>query len=175
MPRQPEDKGRREKLALEPTIPSTSVKRRMPDLQTEPRVVEPPSGGSTKWVVLALVAAVAAAFWGLSERGPKKVDPAAATATGETTPTVPPPTPAKPSSRPGRPAGAATPPGTAASSAPAGSTAAAGAPGEAAPPTVAAMPTHKVFHHRHKKVVNRKAKAVKLPRLPAPPPPDNRP
>src|SRR4051812_30025368 len=85
MPRKPDDKGRREKLALEPTIPSTSVKRKMPDLFTEPRVIEPRTGGSTKWVVAALVAAVAAAFWGLSERGPKKPDPAAAAATGETT------------------------------------------------------------------------------------------
>jgi hypothetical protein len=178
MPRKSDDRGRRDKMAMEPTIPSASVRRKMPDMLTEPRVVEPRSGGSTRWVVVALVAAVAVAFWGLSERGPRKADAPApgseTTATPASAPAAAPASPPRSTSRKEKPATApapaTTPPAT-----PSGSARAAGAPtaapAEAAPPSVAAMPVHKRPHQKKKK----KPKAAKLPRLPSPPPPDNRP
>jgi hypothetical protein len=155
----PNEKSRRAKAAMEPTLPATGLKAGLPDLASERRADEDRSGGSMPWVVVGLVACVAVAFWWLSGRAPKTAPPAAPAVAAP--PTVAAPAkPTKPTATtvaaPGKPLtpAPAAPPLPPATASPA--------------PAVATAPSLQKHHH-HKKQA-KKQKPVKLPRLPSPPP-----
>jgi hypothetical protein len=191
MPTEEEDQERRQKLAIEPTIPATDMRHGIADLSHERRPTDVDSGGGAPiWVIVALVAAVGVAFWWFTGKHapapatspsavaePAKPAPTAAAAAPAARPTAKPAAKSAPSTpaaaRPPAAAPAtATPPSTApAATAPAAHTATT-APATTEPETPA-PPAHKVAHahKRHKKPKTR-AKEVKLPRLPVPPPSD---
>ncbi|HEX9105016.1 MAG TPA: hypothetical protein VF997_22550 [Polyangia bacterium] len=164
-----DDKARRDKLGIEPTIPATDVKS-LTDFASERQPFQSGAGGPKIWIIVLLVAGVGAAFWWFSGDGAHKAAPTAAAPATAAAPkpaaaptAAPPATATKPAAAATKPA--ATPAPAAAPAADAPSPAAAGAP--------AASPAHKRAVKRHtKKKPASKHKDVKLPRLPSPPPAD---
>ena len=168
MSREGDEKERREQLGMEPTIPATEVKGVLPDFASERSAPDNGGGGrSMPWVVGALVVGVAGVFWWMS---PKPVPPAPAPATAVAPPVTPvaPPT-AKPAAKPAVTKPPPPPPPVPTAPAP---SAPAAAP--TSPSVVAAKPSAPPAHHKrpHHKKASAKAKPVKLPRLPSPPPAD---
>ncbi|MGZ3408313.1 MAG: hypothetical protein ACXVAN_17810, partial [Polyangia bacterium] len=172
MSREREEKAQREKLGMEPTVPATEVKSGLPDFASERSMSDGGRGGATAWVVVFLVVAVAGLFWWLSPGAPKSASPApsppspAATSPAATKPIatkpaatkpaapVPVPTPVPPAPAPSSPAPRAAP---------------------ESPSVVAEKPSApppRKHRRRHHKKASAKAKEVKLPRLPSPPPAD---
>ncbi|MGZ3441311.1 MAG: hypothetical protein ACXVDD_17445, partial [Polyangia bacterium] len=167
MSREREEKAQREKLGMEPTVPATEVKSGLPDFASERSMSDGGRGGATAWVVVFLVVAVAGRFWWLSPGAPKSASPAPsppspaapkpiATKPAATKPAapVPVPTPVPPAPAPSSPAPRAAP---------------------ESPSVVAEKPSApppRKHRRRHHKKASAKAKEVKLPRLPSPPPAD---
>jgi hypothetical protein len=167
--------GRREDIATEPTLPAADFKGTLPDLSRERPLADDGRGSATTWVIVVLIALVAVAFWWLTDRVPKP-------------PAKPPLTtsPAPPS--PPAPAKHAVAPAPAKSPSPRSSLPSPSLPSPASLPSPPPLPPVQqpslapvapaktiatVEHPRHhKKKPAHKPKPVKLPRLPAPPPPD---
>ena len=177
MSRDRDDREKRERMAIEPTIPATDVRAGVPDFSSERPAADAGPGRATVGVIVGVVVVVGALFLWL---GGSKPAPAAATtaaAAPSTSAATKPSTsaatkPAKAAAKPAAAASAAAPP-VAAPAANAKSTTAPAAAAESAPAAhlhAAATPAHK----RHKKPTARAAKhkEVKLPRLPSPPPAD---
>jgi hypothetical protein len=179
MSRQSDQHPHRESIATEPTIPAGQLNKSGLDFSRERPSLEEPSSHSTTWVIVGLVVLVALGFWWLTDRTAKPKAPASAVtsaAPAATAAAAPPkPAPAKPAvpkpAPPSTPAKAATAP-AAPTPAAAPAPAATAAPVKTSAVKAPATETTTARAHHHKKKAVKRAKPVKLPRLPSPPPAD---